>query len=368
MKTHLLLIYCLGFISFPILAQQPNWVSETQRNLLYPESHYLTGFVSEENLQKISHLDFLQKLQTLAQKQLIESVKIDIQSQNTLQIQNINQQTKEQFEAKSLSFSRMDLTGLQQKTFYDTHTRVGYALVFVQKDSLIAHYQQKTLGFISQIRLKLESITHEKDAQVFQKTASSAHTLMQELQQTNSLLQILSKKPTAQLSEIVALETQFNQLMQTSYPKQPSNTTAENTNQGFIIDIRTNKGQDNVLYSEGEEARFEVQSNRSCYLRFIYLMADGTQVLLLDNYYLSGDKANQWFQIPYTFECAEPFGLETLQLNASTEKFDPLLTHQQSGYTFIQGSLEDSLLITRGLKKKKGVLTAEKSLSIITRK
>jgi hypothetical protein len=135
------------------------------------------------------------------------------------------------------------------------------------------------------------------------------------------------------------------------------------------VEVLTNKGKDGQIYSEGETLKLFVRANRECYVRFIYHLADGSKVLLLDNYYINRDKVNQVYELPYTFECAEPFGVETLQVNAQTEMFEPLTTKNESGYEFIQENTEQILVKTRGFKKKEGeVLKAEEIMMITTMK
>jgi hypothetical protein len=135
------------------------------------------------------------------------------------------------------------------------------------------------------------------------------------------------------------------------------------------VEIITNKGKEGQIFSEGEMMKLFVRSNRECYLRFIYHLADGSKVLLLDNYYINRDKVNQVYELPYTFECAEPFGVETLQLNAQTQMFEPLTTRAESGYEFIQENTEQILVKTRGFKNKTGeVLKAEEIVMFTTMK
>lgn len=134
------------------------------------------------------------------------------------------------------------------------------------------------------------------------------------------------------------------------------------------IEVWTNKGDDNLLYTEGEKLKFFVRSNKESYLRLIYHLADGQSVLLLDNYYIAANMVNKIVEIPDEFECSEPFGIETLQINAQTEEFTKLLTKNQDGYNFISNDLEDLLINTRGFKKveSKEIQRAEKRLIFTT--
>jgi hypothetical protein len=117
------------------------------------------------------------------------------------------------------------------------------------------------------------------------------------------------------------------------------------------VEIWTNKGDENLVYTEGEKLKFFVRANKECYIRMIYHLADNQSVLLMDNYYVAAHMANKVIELPDEFECAEPFGVETLQVNAQSLPFDELRTKEVDGYKFIEESLNDIILGTRGFKR-----------------
>ncbi len=133
------------------------------------------------------------------------------------------------------------------------------------------------------------------------------------------------------------------------------------------LEVWTNKGTDNLLFSENDTLRLYLRVNKACYIRFIYYLADGSKVLLLDDYFIDVSKVNKVYQLPEEFICAEPFGAEVLQVNAQTEKFEPLNTKEEYGYNFITDDLDEIIRRTRGFKKlKEGVMKAENSIVITT--
>ncbi|OQA02080.1 MAG: hypothetical protein BWY70_00144 [Bacteroidetes bacterium ADurb.Bin408] len=133
------------------------------------------------------------------------------------------------------------------------------------------------------------------------------------------------------------------------------------------VEIVTNKGNSNLIFTEGDELKLWVKANKECYVRLVYYLADGQTVLMLDNFHVTPEYINKYYEIPKTFECSEPFGTETLQLFAQNEKFKPLLTEMKSGYVFV---LDDTKAIVeegrRGFKEKKEA--AECRLSFTTLK
>ena len=134
------------------------------------------------------------------------------------------------------------------------------------------------------------------------------------------------------------------------------------------LEIWTNKGTENLLYSEGDTLRLYIRANKECYVRFIYYLADGSSVLFLDDFYFGIDKVNKVYQLPEEFVCSPPFGVETLQVNAQTEKFEPLMTKTVDGYRYITDDLAVIIEKNRGFKKldNNKVLKSEKRIVITT--
>lgn len=122
---------------------------------------------------------------------------------------------------------------------------------------------------------------------------------------------------------------------------------------GLSLEIWTNKGTDDVIYTKGERMEIYVRVNMPCHLRFLYHLADGKRTVLLDNYYIDESKVNKVYQIPESFECDAPYGAEILQAFARTEPFEPLETVKAEGYTFLKTDLGTFLSSTRGMKRLK---------------
>jgi hypothetical protein len=136
---------------------------------------------------------------------------------------------------------------------------------------------------------------------------------------------------------------------------------------GLIVDLYTNKGDDNLIYTEGDILKIYVRANKECYIRVVDYMADGSQVLFVDNYYISSDKVNLVYELPYQFECSSPFGVETIQLSAQSVPFKKLNTRVEDGFEFVVDDLPVILANSRGFKKiNDETLKAEKRLTVTT--
>jgi len=136
---------------------------------------------------------------------------------------------------------------------------------------------------------------------------------------------------------------------------------------GLKLDVWTNKGDDSPIFYENDTLRFLIRVNNECYVRIINHFADGSRVLLVNNMFFGSDKVNKVIKVGDEFQCASPFGIETLQVNAQSEAFQPLTTESKYGYDFIVDDLTTILQNTRGFKPIKNEdLKAEKRIVVTT--
>jgi hypothetical protein len=122
------------------------------------------------------------------------------------------------------------------------------------------------------------------------------------------------------------------------------------------IDLQTDKMMnEGVVYYYGEEPKLLVRANKACYLRLMYIFADGTKTLIIDNYPIAVDQANIWVKIPFEGEVCEPSGVEQLILQASTEKQPDVVYNEVdlgngSYINVIETGIFAQISKTRGLK------------------
>ncbi len=137
---------------------------------------------------------------------------------------------------------------------------------------------------------------------------------------------------------------------------------------GLSLEVWTNRGSENLIYTRGEPMRVYVRVNMPCYIRFIYHLADSTRTLLMDSHYIDESKVNMAYRIPEEFECAPPFGVEVLQVFARTKPFDYVETVYRDGYFILREDLEKYMSKVRGFKRKENadVLQAEKRIILTT--
>lgn len=142
----------------------------------------------------------------------------------------------------------------------------------------------------------------------------------------------------------------------------------------FDLSLMTSKGPGHQIFTEGERMRIAVKAEKPCFLRLVYHAADGNKVLLLENVPMTVSDEGHYVTVPQDFECAAPFGVETLQLFACTELFPPLKTRAQDGFIFIEEEVASLNAKTRGFKpvtsekkdKNAPFLKAEISIQVTT--
>lgn len=152
----LFLLYLL-WIPLGLVAQAPNWVNASQRELLYPENQYFVKHYSDVNNNKESEGQFLDKLLNAARTELVNSIYSTVQSNTELNIESTNNnqniETTERLSSISNVYSKITLVGLKSEKYYDKKSKSGHALVYADKSNLIRFYQEsrsKTQNAINQ--------------------------------------------------------------------------------------------------------------------------------------------------------------------------------------------------------------------------
>jgi hypothetical protein len=145
--------------------------------------------------------------------------------------------------------------------------------------------------------------------------------------------------------------------------------TDELVNEGIFLDVWTNKGEEDLIFTEGEKMHVYVKVNMPCHLRFTYHVADGSRVHFFDRY-ISENQVNQRIDVyPQGFECDctdAPCGVETLQINAQEKPFPALDVEEINGYRFIVEDLKSATMKTRGFKTESSEYKAERRLVLTT--
>ena len=121
------------------------------------------------------------------------------------------------------------------------------------------------------------------------------------------------------------------------------------------LEVWTDRGKNALLYSQGELMKIYLRTNRPCYVRLLYILANGQKTLLVDNLQINPESINRPLLVndllEIDFECTSPFGAEMIIGVARNYSFDTIETTEKDGYIFIDTDNPKHLAnITRGTK------------------
>ena len=149
----------------------------------------------------------------------------------------------------------------------------------------------------------------------------------------------------------------------------------QNTAYGILnFQFWTNHGDENLSLVEGDTVNFFLRVNEPCYINVIYHLANGLRTPIYENYYIGMDQLNQTIKLPYKAICTPPFGIERIQVFASTQKFPPLKLKQRKienvSYMVLAEDLNSFISQMRGLilSKPKYKKSAERNITVSTYK
>ncbi|HCA78698.1 MAG TPA: hypothetical protein DEP53_03085 [Bacteroidetes bacterium] len=522
MQRILRIVLLLLYFSAAAFAQKPDWVKEYGKSISYPEQLYLTGFGMHKVTGGIDRATSLRKATESARGNLIQSVRVSLQSTSGMIVEERNQRISSYFSSATQATSSMEIQGLELKTFYDDDEEMSYALAYVSRAHLASLYKEKESKLRKSIRQSLDAGKTDEEQGLKTKALDeylACYPLFRQLEEAQAILlavrtgtvkaiaelegdmakdevdesaireavrrlvqrpmvsaedlawylayclkeQLNLKEATLLVTPFTYRDTKmgspfsrfFKQVLEsrvaevarwtpvqqdlksrsleivgdtirspqadyilrgtywerengikfistfqrvsdgkmigsaeavidtsilekTPLSLKPQNFAAALSDQkqfgkdealpsGLSLEVWTNKGTDDLVFSKGERMQAYVRVNMPCYIRFIYHLADGKRALLVDNHYIDQSKVNRVYPIPEEFECDEPFGAEFLQAFARTEEFEPVHTQEVEGYKILQEDLERFLASQRGMKKvKRDTLQAETRLVMTT--
>jgi len=163
--------------------------------------------------------------------------------------------------------------------------------------------------------------------------------------------------------KIIPENFELNQVRYKSY--------VENTgiNGGLHAKLYSDKGAGPLIYEEGDTLSLLFSISRQAYIRILNIWNDGTQVLLMDNYFVDAKTVNENIKIPLNWITTCPCGTEYIKLIAQSNPFEPLRIENKEGLDFLQDNISDIMTISRNdqkINKKDNNFYFGESLIILT--
>ena len=128
-----------------LTAQQPAWVDYARRNSMYPQSEYITGFVSANNTGNEDPGKLKEKYEEMAKAKVVQSIQVNIETNSSLELSNVNGKSDETFRSNTVSVSSATVTGLNVESYYDRKKNDVYAFAYVNRKEL-AYYNRKLIS------------------------------------------------------------------------------------------------------------------------------------------------------------------------------------------------------------------------------
>lgn len=124
------------------------------------------------------------------------------------------------------------------------------------------------------------------------------------------------------------------------------------------IEVKSGEyGTEPAVYKLGQNASIYVRANLECYATLVYLEADGTKCVLMQNFFIPEDKTNTWVKIPTTFQAVPPIGIEQVWVQANIKELPEIPTQWigegNLGKNVALESLGDTIKRSRGMAIEK---------------
>jgi len=203
--TRLLLLFAsLSLFCLNGQAQGPEWTDPAQRKSLYPDNQFLTGF-SSELLRKNENIDELrQKHLGFAKAQLVESISVNIKSSATLNLENLNSKSLEQFKQASMSFAEATLAGLKTESWCDEKKKIIYAFAHVSITELVKSCKSDLGEKTLLLKKKIDAAgTYAASGNLEQalKSYYLCFPLIREIENIEAMLLAIGKEPMTEQTE-----------------------------------------------------------------------------------------------------------------------------------------------------------------------
>jgi len=195
-------ILALVLVSLSALAQKPAWTDYYKRIEMYPDNEFIVGFVSgvvEENEDSGSKKSVYE---SMAKDKVVQSIQVEIETNNSLLISNTNGKSNEGFVSNSVSVSKADVAGLNTQSFYDRRKKEVFAISTVNRKELAFYYRNKIKSSredIEQLLKQGREYVKKGMKEIALKTFYGAMPLLMNIDQARALLISLNRKMYADI-------------------------------------------------------------------------------------------------------------------------------------------------------------------------
>ncbi|MFA6440599.1 MAG: hypothetical protein WCX28_14930, partial [Bacteriovoracaceae bacterium] len=222
----------LIFLSLTVAySKAPDWVVNQGKSSKYQEHQFLTGYglAAVANGSEKEHATEMASAN--ARKNLIEKVRVNIQSTAATKTEEAGDQYSSFFFSAIQSSSSLEIQGLQTETYYDDDEEVMHAFVYVERDNLVSLYSSKVGSLKKEIEEKVrlaKTLEEQNKSTQALNEYLSCYPLVRQLEESQSILTCI--KISTSINELqqfaVTNEITFGQIREavTKLVQRPLNT------------------------------------------------------------------------------------------------------------------------------------------------
>ena len=221
----------VSFLTFALIymgatvAQTPNWVQSDERERNYPNTVFITGFITGNVRADESKTDAEARLRKDAQAELTEKILVQVNSEKQKRDTRTktqatgkeeNEQILSSFESKVSTFTRLELTGVKTDGYIDDSKGLIYGFAYVNKYELTGYYNALMTMNLQQLEGVLNAA---KQLEVSGEKAKArtqyeeAIPLLSKVEQAQDVLVALNNTVSLQREKTVAYRSEIIQAL-----------------------------------------------------------------------------------------------------------------------------------------------------------
>lgn len=120
----------------------PAWTQSEQRSKLYPNTNYVQGFAQGQLVEGGNLENLMERLTSIARKELTESIQVQISQTGTLLSKEENNSVQSSYILQAHTKSDFDISNIQVLKYYQASTRNAFVFAYANREDLIRFYSQ----------------------------------------------------------------------------------------------------------------------------------------------------------------------------------------------------------------------------------
>jgi hypothetical protein len=196
----------------------PRWANSQWRESAFPQSAYFTGFVSEFATPGEAEDKAKVRLENEAKRKLLESIRVKVQSDQTMVDQSVEAngalaQAYASYSSVVSTSSDAELVGLKAEAYYDRRNDIFYAFAYANKNELTEYYKVGVSVAVQKIETAMRSARQQESNGSkgrAKKLYEAAQPLFAELELAQALLiAVGSDEGSIQTAQSLALKSEL---------------------------------------------------------------------------------------------------------------------------------------------------------------